>query len=282
MTTHQAGQRQSRPGVLPPFGQLLKRWRERRRMSQLDLAGEADISARHLSFVETGRSQPSRDTILCLCRALEIPPRSRNELLTAAGYAPIYRETPLEAPELAQVRRALDYFLRQQEPYPAMLVDRHWNILQSNDAMSRVMGRFPDPADLAALGAPNAMRLTHHPRGLRPFIRNWEAAAAISLQWLQRDVWQTGDRETRQLLDELLTYPGVPPDWRTLDLERAPAPFLAIELEKDDLRLSFFTVLAGLGTPYDITLDELRIECFFPADHRTDEFFHRLAAQELP
>ena len=185
----------------PPVGQLLKQWRERRRVSQLDLAGEADMSARHLSFVETGRAQPSREMILRLCRALEVPAREHNEFLTAAGYAPIYRETALDAPELAQARRALTFMLRQQEPYPAILVDRHWNILQSNEAMTRVLGCFLDPAAWEAAGAPNAIRLMHHPRGLRPFIRNWEVTAAVSIQWLQRDLLRTGDRETRRLLD---------------------------------------------------------------------------------
>ncbi len=278
MNTNQATRVQTRPAVANPFGQLLKQWRERRRVSQLDLAGEAELSTRHLSFVETGRSQPSRDTILHLCQALEVPPRSRNELLTAAGYAPIYRETALDAPELAQTRRALDYMLHQQEPYPAMMVDRHWNILQSNKAMTRMIGCFLDPADMQAAGAPNAIRLTHHPRGLRPFIRNWETAAAVSIQWLQRDLLHTGDSETRRLIDELLAYPGAPANWRTLDLDAAAAPFSAFELQKDDLHFSFFTVLAGLGTPYDITLHELRIECFFPADKATDENLRRLAA----
>lgn len=278
MNANQVAQGPAHGGGAPPFGQLLKQWRDRRRVSQLDLAGEAELSTRHLSFIETGRSQPSRDTVLRLCRALEVPPRSRNELLTAAGYAPIYRETALDAPELAQAWRALDYILRQQEPYPAMMVDRHWNILRSNEAMTRVMGCFLDPAAMEAAGAPNAIRLTHHPRGLRPFIRNWETTAAVSIQWLQRDLLHTGDSKTRQLLDELLAYPGAPPDWRTRDLDASAAPFLAIELQKDDLRFSFFTVFASLGTPHDITLHELRIECFLPADEITEENLRRLAA----
>jgi transcriptional regulator with XRE-family HTH domain len=128
----------------PTFGTLLKHWRQARRMSQLDVALEAEISSRHLSFVETGRSQPSRDMVLLLAQVLEVPLRSRNELLTAAGYAPIYRETVLNAPEMAQVRRALDFMLRQQEPYPAMVLDRHWNILRTNTAMQRVIGYFLD------------------------------------------------------------------------------------------------------------------------------------------
>jgi transcriptional regulator with XRE-family HTH domain len=259
-------------------GRLLKQWRERRRMSQLGLAVEAEISTRHLSFLETGRAQPSRDMLLLLARALEVPLRGRNELLTAAGYAPIYRETPLDAPQMAQVRRGLDFLLRQQEPYPALVLDRHWNILLTNEATGRVMGCFLDPAAAAATGAPNAMRLCYHPQGLRPFIVNWEATAAAFIQWLHRDLLRTGDAETRVLLDELDAYPDVPREWRRLDLDASTAPFLAIELRRGDVRLSFFTTLASLGTPYDITLHELRIECFFPADEATDQAARRLAA----
>lgn len=245
-------------------------------MSQLGLALEAEVSTRHLSFLESGRAQPSRDMVLLLSRVLEVPARGRNELLTAAGYAPIYRETALDAPGMAQARRALEFMLRQQEPYPAMVLDRHWNILMTNDAMGRVMGLFLDAAAMAAAGSPNAMRLSYHPQGLRPFIVNWDATAAAFIQWLHRDLLRTGDAETRRLLDELLSYPDVPRQWRTLDLDASTVPFLAIELRKGDVRFSFFTILASLGTPYDITLHELRVECFFPADEATAEALRRL------
>jgi len=258
-------------------GQLVKQWRERRRMSQLALATEAEISARHLSFVETGRTRPSEGMLLHLCRALDVPPRARNELLTAAGYAPLYRETQLDAPAMAQVKQALDFLLRQQEPYPAMVLDRRWNILATNAAMGRVVGLLL-AGDAAAAGAPNAMRLCFHPQGLRPAIVNWDATAAALIQWLHRDVLRTGDEEIRALRDELLAYPGVPRDWEALDLDAPTAPFLAIEMRKGEARFSFFTLLASLGTPYDITLHELRIECFFPADAATEAALRRLAA----
>jgi len=274
----QRTRQQARGGTASPVGRLVKQWRERRRMSQLGLALEAEISTCHLSFLETGRAQPSRDMVLLLSQVLDVPPRSRNDLLTAAGYAPIYRETALDTPELGQVRRALGFMLRQQEPSPAMVLDRHWNILMRNEAMSRVIGLFLEPAALTALGAPNAMRLSYHPDGLRPFIVNWEHTAGAFIQWLHRDLLRTGDAETRRLLDELLSYPDVPSQWRTLDLEAPAAPFLAIELRRDDARFSFFTLLASLGTPYDITLHELRIECFFAADEATDEALRSLAA----
>ena len=246
-------------------------------MSQLSLALEAEISTRHLSFLETGRAQPSREMLLLLARTLEVPLRGRNELLTSAGYAPIYHETALEAPEMAQARRAFDFMLRQQEPYPAMVLDRHWNILKTNEAMGRVMSLFLDPAAIEALGPPNAMRLSYHPKALRPFIANWEATAAAFIQWLHRDFLRTGDAETRRLLDELLSYPDVPRRWQSLDLDASTAPFLVIDLAKGDTRLQFFTLLASLGTPYDITLHELRIECFFPADEATEQALAKLS-----
>src|SRR6185369_2145776 len=146
-----------RPPGGTAFGALLRQWRERRRLSQLALAVEAEISSRHLSFLETGRANPSRDMVLLLARVLEVPPRGRNELLLAAGYAPVYHERGLDAPEMAQVRRALEFTLRQQEPYPALVVDGRWNILMSNEGSGRLLGLFLEPAEIGALGPPNAM-----------------------------------------------------------------------------------------------------------------------------
>lgn len=263
---------QSPPATKRPFGPLLKQWRERRRLSQLALAVDAEISSRHLSFIETGRAQPSRDMVLLLSRVLDVPPRGRNDLLTAAGYAPVYRETGLEAPEMADVRRALDFILRQQEPYPGLVIDGHWNILMTNGGARRLMGLFLDAEATAAVGGrPNAMRLFYHPRGMRPYIVNWEATAAGLIQWLHRDLARgIGDAETGRLLAELLSYPDVPQKWRTLDLDAAPVPFLAVELRKGPTRLKFFSTLTTLGVPYDITLHELRVECFFPADRESE------------
>jgi transcriptional regulator with XRE-family HTH domain len=259
-------------------GRLLRQWRAQRGLSQLDLSGEAGISARHLSFVETGRAQPSREMVLLLSRALDVPLRDRNDLLIAAGYAPIYRQTDLAAPAMAQVRRALDFILRQQEPYPALVLDRHWNVLAVNEGTTRVQAHFLDPAAVAALGPPNAMRLMFHPHAFRPFIANWEATAASLIQWLHRDaVGGTGDARTRALLDELLSYPDVPRQWRRLDLDVSTAPFLPIEFSRGDVTLCYFTTLTSLGTPHDITLQELRIESFFPADDVTEE-----ATRQLP
>jgi transcriptional regulator with XRE-family HTH domain len=262
-----------------PVGQLLKHWRERRRLSQLTLAVDAEISTRHLSFIETGRAQPSRDMVLLLARALDVPPRGRNDLLTAAGYAPVYRETALDAPEMTDVRRALDFTMRQQEPFPGLVIDGHWNLLMTNEGAKRLMALFISPEDVGAVGGrPNAMRLFYHPRGMRPYIVNWEATAAALIQWLHLDLARgIGDAETRRLLDELLAYPDVPQKWRSLDLDVTPAPFLAVEMRKGDLHVKFFSTLTSLGVPYDITLHELRVECFFPADQASEELLRRLA-----
>jgi len=270
--------RKAQDGAESAFGPLLRQWRARRRMSQLDLAAEAEISSRHLSFIETGRAGPSREMVRLLAQVLDVPLRDRNALLTAAGYAPIYRETRLEAPAMAQARRALDFILRQQEPYPALVLDRHWNVLDVNEGSARVQRVFLDSAAVAELGPPNAMRLMFHPRAFRPHIVNWEATAASLIQWLHRDALSGfADSETRALLQELLSYPDVPRHWRTLDVEASTAPFLPIEFSKDELSLRYFTTLTSLGTPHDITLQELRIECFFPADEATEAASRRLA-----
>lgn len=216
--------------------------------------------------------------VLLLARALDVPLRDRNQLLTMAGYAPIYRETSLDAPDMAQVRRAVNFILKQQEPYPALGLDRHWNVLQVNDGSARVQAVFLDAGEVAKIGPPNAMRLMFHPSGFRPSIVDWEATAASLIQWLHRDAMSGfGGAETRALLDELLSYPDVPRQWRMLDLDASTAPFLPIEFKKGDLTLRYFTTLTSLGTPHDITLQELRIESFFPADEATEEASRRLA-----
>ena len=254
----------------PVLGPLLKQWRERRRISQQALALEAGVSSRHLSFVETGRAQPSREVLSSLSRTLDLPLRARNELLLAAGFAPVYRETAFDAPEMEQVRRAIDFMLRQQEPYPAIVLDWHWNILKANASMGRVMSLFLTDEEAKAAGAPNVMRLTYHPAGLRNWIVNWEETASAYIQWLHRDLLRTGDPKTGALLQELLAYPGIPKKWLSLDLDASTAPFLAMRFRKGKTELHFFTTIASLGTPYDITLHELRIECFFPADAETE------------
>lgn len=246
-------------------------------MSQQALALEAGVSTRHPSFVETGRARPNRELVLSLARSLDIPLRARNELLTVAGCAAIYRESSLELPELAQVRWAVDFMLRQQEPYPAIVLDRHWNIIIANEAMNRPTRLFLSPEEAVAAGAPNIMRLTYPPKGLRTWIVNWEETASAYIQWLHRDLMRTGDERTAALLDELLSCPDIPREWLSLELDASTQPYLAMEFRKGDARLGFFTTIASLGTPYDITLHELQVESFFPTDDATDAMLRNLA-----
>jgi transcriptional regulator with XRE-family HTH domain len=249
------------------IGLLLRQWRAARRISQLDLALEAGISARHLSYVETGRAQPSREMVLRLAEALQVPLRERNTLLLAAGYAPLYSETSLNTPEMAEARRAVEIILAQQEPYPAIVIDRHWNILDSNAATGRFLSLFPE----CVLSEPlNGPRLIFHPQGLRPFVENWDDVAWRIIQRVHREAASNpADLATRALLDELLNYPGVPSQWRMPDLDRAPGPLLTVDYQLNDHTLRFFSTITTFGTPQDVTLQELRIECFFPADETT-------------
>jgi transcriptional regulator with XRE-family HTH domain len=267
----------------PPFGALLRQWRMARKMSQLALALEADISARHLSFLETGRAQPSRDMLLLLATALDVPLRERNRWLMAAGYAPIYQETALAAPALRPVQQALEFVLKQQEPYPAFVMDRQWNLLRSNQGAARLLQRFLDPAHLRGAGPLNIMRLTFDPHGLRPWIVNWQEVAGHMLQRLQRDaVLGIPDADLSRLLEAVLAFPGISPCLHGPTLTTALEPFLALELQKDDLTVKLFSTIATLGTPQDITLQELRIECFFPGDVATEALLRRLAAAASP
>jgi transcriptional regulator with XRE-family HTH domain len=244
------------------FGARLKWWREHRGLSQLDLAGTAGISQRHLSFLESARAVPSRDMVLRLAAVLDLPLRQQNALLLAAGFAPVWRESALGAPELAQIDHALDHMLAQQEPYPAFVVDRRWNLLRANAGAGRfvafLLGAAPSgPVNLAdALVAPDV---------LRPLIVNWEEVAVYFLRGVQADAVADGTAETAELLARLLAYPGVPPLSRVAPLDDY-GPVLSMHFRKGETSLRLFTTIATLGTPQDVTLQEIRIECFFPAD----------------
>jgi len=256
------------------FGVLLRRWRTARRVSQLDLALDADISTRHLSYVETGRAQPSRDMVLRLAEALQVPLRERNALLLAAGYAPLYRHTDLDTPELDAARNAVELLMAQLEPYPVLVVDRHWNTVRMNAGAKRFLALFPG----CDSGTPhNGVRLVFHPQGLRPFIENWEVVAARIIRRLHREAVDNPSDETlKHFLEELLSYPDVPSRWRMLDLDGAPPPFLTINYRWKNSTFRFFSFLTTLGTPLDVGLQELRIESFFPADEATRTQVSRL------
>jgi transcriptional regulator with XRE-family HTH domain len=249
------------------FGVLLRRWRGVRRVSQLDLALDADISTRHLSCVETGRAQPSREMVLRLAEALQIPLRERNALLLAAGYAPLYRHTGLNTPELQAAHRTVEFLMAQHEPYPVLVVDRYWNTLKMNAGAKRFFALFPG---CDSVTPHNGVRLVFHPQGLRPFIENWESVAARIIQRVHREAAANPSDETMKcFLEELLSYPDVPSRWRMLDLEGTPPPFLTINYLWKNSTLRLFSALTTFGTALDIALQELRIESFFPADEAT-------------
>ncbi|HEY8527524.1 MAG TPA: helix-turn-helix transcriptional regulator [Acidimicrobiales bacterium] len=253
----------------PPrrVGELLREWRRRRRLSQLDLAVEAEVSARHLSFVETGRASPSRELVLHLAEHLDVPLRERNRLLLAAGYAPVYAETPLEADAMAPVRAALDRLLAGHEPNPAVVVDQRWDLVAANATAQALMTEGVAPH---LLRPPiNTARVSLHPEGLAPRIVNLAEYGAHLVTRLQRQAALAGDAALADLSEELRSYPGVG--------EPAAVPedvdllFVPLRLRVDGGELRFFSTIATFGTALDVTLAELAIEQFFPADEGTAE-----------
>lgn len=267
--------------ALDSFGMLLKQWRSQRGFSQLDLAVTSQVSQRHISFLESGRAKPSREMVLQLAEVLEIPLRQQNLMLTAAGFAPIHAETDLSAPEMAVIRKALDFMLRQQEPYPAIVVDRYWNLLLTNPAANRLLNAFIAPEELQAHfyrdGKVNLMRAMFHPQGFRPFVVNWDDFSVHLLQRLHREAIAEGESEqSKALLNELMSYPGIAEVWHPSARTTQNTMLLTVHLKRGDLELEFFSTIATLGTPYDITLQELRIECLFPANDRTEQNWKKL------
>jgi transcriptional regulator with XRE-family HTH domain len=263
--------------TIRPVGDLLRDWRQRRRLSQMSLALEADVSTRHVSFLETGRAKPSREMLLRLAEPLEIPLRERNELLVAAGFAPVYEVRELDAPALRAARDAVQRVLKGHEPYPALAVDRHWNMLAANDAIAPLLvGVGKD-----LLRTPiNVLRLSLHPNGLAPRILNFVEWIEHLLARLQRQIEISADPVLIDLAKELQTYPAPDGDRgedateSTIDSAMANVviPF-RLRTERGDL--SFFSTTTVFGTPIDITLSELAIEAFFPADEATSELLNR-------
>jgi transcriptional regulator with XRE-family HTH domain len=252
------------------FGQLLNEWRGRRGFSQLGLALAAGTTQRHLSFIESGRTAPSRDMILRIAETMDIPLRQQNALLLAAGYAPVWGERDLAAPDLAMVNTALDYILTQHEPYPAFVVDRRWNLLRTNRGAVKLTEFLtgPSPAEPAAEPANLAIALMSG-EGLRPFIANWEEVAHYFLRDVQADAQADGAPETLALLNRLLALPDVAALSESPPHAQTQAPVLPIQFRRGDTSLSVFTTIATLGTARDVTLQEVRIECFFPMDETT-------------
>lgn len=250
-----------------PLGELLRSWRQRRNLSQLELALDADVSARHVSFLETGRARPSREMVIRLAEQLEIPLRERNALLLAAGYAPIYTERQLDAPEMAPVRQAIDRFLRAHEPYPAVVVDRHHNLIASNDALDLLLeGVDPELLEPPA----NGMRVALHPKGMAPRTLNLPEWSAHLLQRLRREAHITGDPDLASLYDELAGYPGAQTILPEAEIQPGDIvlPLKLLDLDGTS-ELAFFSTISTFGTAADITLAELAIEAFYPANGHT-------------
>lgn len=265
-----------------PFGRLLKEWRQARGSSQLDFALASGISQRHLSFLESGRSRPSRGMVLHLASALAVPLRQQNAMLLAAGFAPAFAERKLDAPELGPVSAALDRALQQQEPFPAVVVDRIYNLVRANQGALTLLGTLLDPAALAppASGAPhNLMRLVLRRDGLRPHIENWEEAVVWLLRRLRAEAIAEGAKAHDAFLDELLADPEVAEVARAPREEGDYPPALTVRFRHGAARLALFSMIATVGTPLDVALQDLRLEFFFPADAATEKWFRERAKQ---
>jgi transcriptional regulator with XRE-family HTH domain len=253
------------------IGDHLREWRQRRHLSQLDLAGDAEISARHLSFVETGRAAPSREMVLKLAERLEVPLRERNVLLVAAGFAPAFPQRPLDDPALKSARQAIDLVLKAHEPNPALAYDRHWNLVTANRMVAPLLDGIP----ARLLGQPfNILRLALHPEALAPRTVNLAEWSGHLLERLHRQCEVTADRELIRLYQELKAYP-MPARSAPLSSDNVAIPF---KLRQNGEVLSFFSTTMVFGTPVDVTLSELALETFFPADELTAQRMREMAA----
>lgn len=263
----------------PPVGLLLREWRAARRMSQLDMALECGMSARHLGFVETGKAQPSRDAIGRIADALSLPLRERNALLLAAGYAPQYAERELATPALERMRDAVDLILQHQNPYPAFILNRQFDVLGGNDGAMNI-NRFVMQGRESRHS--NLLRQIFDPEDFRPVILNWPAVATGFLRRLHDHLAITpGDEYGQALLTELLGYPGVPQEWRFRGIGSEIEPVLTLDFRSPAGPLRFFETITTFAAPFDVTLDELQIDCAFPADALTASVCARLAAGEM-
>ena len=261
------------------FPGLLRRSRLHRRLSQEQLAFDAEISTRHVSYLENGKSRPSREMVLVLASALELELRDRNTLLSSAGFAPVYRTSGLESLQLAPVRRAVELLLEKQEPYGAVLIDRCYNLLQANRGAQRLLARFIDPTRLEPAVATNLVRAMLHPNGLRDAIVNWSEVVAMALERLQRACASyPEDMQRAALLEEVSNYPGLEGATAAPSTEE-PVAIVHLNNGTDDIRL--FTMLTTIGTPLDVTAQDLTLESFFPADEATDAWYRKLACEDM-
>jgi len=257
-------------------GQLLRDWRAVRGMSQLDLALDAGFSARHVSFIETGRTQPSRQALLALAESLSIPLRERNRLLEAAGFAAVYRHTPLASDQMAHIRGVLEFILERHQPYGAVVHDRYSNCIMGNGAAARLVAALVDPSLLTE--TVNYLRITFHPLGARRWIVNWDDVSRHLLGRAERELGTLrGDPIAISLLNELRGYAGPSAPRRSAVAPDLAELLLPIHIKKHDLELRLFSTLMTLGTPQDVTLQELHIETFFPADDESERMWKRVA-----
>jgi transcriptional regulator with XRE-family HTH domain len=257
-------------------GHLLREWRAARGMSQLDLALHAGFSTRHVSFIETGRTQPSRQALLVLAESLEVPLRDRNRLLEAGGYAQIYRQTPLAAEEMAHIRGVLQFILDRHKPYAAVVLDRYANCLMGNGASERLVGALIDSSLVTE--HTNHLRILFHPLGVRRWIVNWGEVSRTMLARAERELGHSQDDEATALLSELRGYVGSFPRERSSSPLNVADLLLPIHIRTDDFELRLFSTIMTLGTPQDVTLQELRIETFFPADEASERTWRRITA----
>ncbi|SLN25144.1 helix-turn-helix domain-containing protein [Oceanibacterium hippocampi] len=258
-------------GDATPFGAALRRWRKGKGLSQMDLAMAAGISTRHLSFLETGRANPSRGMVLRLAETLAVPLRYQNDLMASAGFAARYRETALSADEFAMVRDMLERLLAKHEPWPALVVDHRFDIVMTNQAAALLIGWLG--LAVGEDGRPaNVLRLLFAPRGLRQRVENWETAARAMLVRAQRDLAELGAGNAHEALREILGDDLPPADWLEAVPDKPILPLLPLTFVRGEARHSWFTTITTFGTPQDVTMQELRIESFFPADKATDSF----------
>jgi transcriptional regulator with XRE-family HTH domain len=258
-------------------GHLLRQWRASRGMSQLDLAMQAGFSARHVSFIETGRTQPSRQALLVLAEALAVPLRERNRLLEAGGYAHVYRQTPLASEEMSHIRGVLEFILDRHKPYAAVVLDRYANCVMGNGASDQLLTAVVDPSLLT--DHVNFLRITFHPLGARRFIVNWDEVARHLLERAERELGQTKDDDAAAaLLAELREYAGDSRHERRSASVRPGDLLLPIHVRTHDFELRLFSTIMTLGTPQDVTLQELRIETLFPADDVSEQTWLRLTS----
>lgn len=272
---------QTPPSASNPFGDMLRTWRQVRGLSQLDLSLEAGVSQRHISFMESGRSQPSREMIVQMAEALDVPLRDRNTLFTSAGFAHLYTEQGLDDESMQPVKAALQMQLDHHAPYPAIVIDRDWNLLMTNEPMQRILNVQGDAetlwAETCGNGPQNVMRLTLHPKGLRSHMLNWDEIGPKMLSRLRREVKLTNSPAMAALLEELRLDESLSEFWHQPILDIEPDPVYTMALGMNGLAINLFSMISTFGTPQDVTTDELRVELFFPIDDLSKEILKKLA-----